>query len=559
VKTTPVQLKLKQFFFCYLLPFIIEILKIITASSSNKSYRQKLQTENKIIMLEKKHQPLGLHEEVDNVEEDEKENEQEESQSEAPKGREKEEAEWSQSDFYAKHNNKKKREWDMKDINREINNGKTLLIYKNGVYDLTKWKDFHPGGNLTLEHFTGKDATDVVEVYHPRKVLSERLPTFFVGPLRKGIKTNSNTPISFAFRELAKQLEEEGLYQTDLSFYLFELLRGFSIFLFAIFLLLKGPQNLWNCSISAFFLAMGWHQLVFIAHDSGHNSVFHFLPVDHFIGMAIGNFLSGVSIGWWKDSHNVHHVVTNHPEHDPDIQHLPFFAPSTRYFYSLYSTYYNRTMEFGSFAKSMVGMQNWLSYPILMFGRFNLYVHTIRHLVFHPRVRNRKWEVFGVLFFWVWFSLLLSRIPTWGSRMWFVFLSHALAAFLHVQITFSHYCMSTEETTEKEEFVKHQLRTTMDVDCPWWMDWLHGGLQFQATHHLFPRIPRHRLRSVRERVLQFCNQHGLVYHCYSFVKGNVMLLNHLAVVAQQLNHDDKKKANFTNQIINTPLPRVESS
>ena len=28
-------------------------------------------------------------------------------------------------------------------------------------------------------------------------------------------------------------------------------------------------------------------------------------------------------IAWWKHSHNVHHIITNHPEHDPDIQHLP--------------------------------------------------------------------------------------------------------------------------------------------------------------------------------------------------------------------------------------------
>ena len=36
----------------------------------------------------------------------------------------------------------------------------------------------------------------------------------------------------------------------------------------------------------------------------------------------------------------------------------------------------------------------------------------------------------------------------------------------------------------------------MDWSCPPWMDWFHGGLQFQIEHHIFPRAPRHRLRAI---------------------------------------------------------------
>ena len=47
-----------------------------------------------------------------------------------------------------------------------------------------------------------------------------------------------------------------------------------------------------------------------------------------------------------------------------------------------------------------------------------------------------------------------------------------------------------------------QLNGTMDIDCPAWMDWFHGGLQFQTEHHLFPRWPRHKLRQLREEVVK---------------------------------------------------------
>jgi delta8-fatty-acid desaturase len=57
-----------------------------------------------------------------------------------------------------------------------------------------------------------------------------------------------------------------------------------------------------------------------------------------------------------------------------------------------------------------------------------------------------------------------------------------------------------------------QIATTMDVTCPEWLDWLHGGLQFQIEHHLFPRVPRHNLRKVRYLVKAHCKKHDIYYH-----------------------------------------------
>ena len=33
----------------------------------------------------------------------------------------------------------------------------------------------------------------------------------------------------------------------------------------------------------------------------------------------------------WKRTHNVHHVITNAPKHDPDNQHLLFLAMNNRF------------------------------------------------------------------------------------------------------------------------------------------------------------------------------------------------------------------------------------
>ena len=69
--------------------------------------------------------------------------------------------------------------------------------------------------------------------------------------------------------------------------------------------------------ISAIFLGAFWHQLTFTAHDAGHLAITHKTPIDSAIGILIGNLFGGISIGWWKYHHNIHHIVTNAPEHDP--------------------------------------------------------------------------------------------------------------------------------------------------------------------------------------------------------------------------------------------------
>lgn len=74
----------------------------------------------------------------------------------------------------------------------------------------------------------------------------------------------------------------------------------------------------------------------------------------------------------------------------------------------------------------------------------------------------------------------------------------------------------------------------MDVDCPPWIDFIHGGLQFQVVHHLFPRLPRHNLRRAQKKVKAFCEDLGIPYVIFSFTRGNQEIISRLGEVAQQL-------------------------
>ena len=93
--------------------------------------------------------------------------------------------------------------------------------------------------------------------------------------------------------------------------------------------------------------------------------------------------------------------------------------------------------------------------------------------------------------------------------------------------------MPTADLGDGESFPQRQLRTTMDVDCPAWLDFIHGGLQFQAVHHLFPRVPRHNLRRLQVLVRKFCEDTGIEYKILGFVKGNKKVLGRLETISQQ--------------------------
>lgn len=144
-----------------------------------------------------------------------------------------------------------------------------------------------------------------------------------------------------------------------------------------------GTSSTWDYLAAAVCLGAFYHQVTFVVHDAGHTGLTGSWMVDRLCGIGLADFIGGLSLGWWADNHNVHHresargisshrvlsyylcadpssrvlVVTNAPEHDPDIQHLPFFAISTRFFDSIKSTYYDRLVAFDAFARFVLPYQ----------------------------------------------------------------------------------------------------------------------------------------------------------------------------------------------------------
>jgi delta8-fatty-acid desaturase len=132
-------------------------------------------------------------------------------------------------------------------------------------------------------------------------------------------------------------------------------------------------------------------------------------------------------------------VVTNHPTHDPDIQHIPFFAISPAFLSSLYSSYYDRIMRFDGPSKFLLPVQHRLYYFVMSLARFNLYAQSYIFLYKRGILQGkRQWtwwvEIIGIAFYWTWYSRVVMGCDGWKAKLGFVLLSHMAASPVHVQV-----------------------------------------------------------------------------------------------------------------------------
>lgn len=182
-------------------------------------------------------------------------------------------------------------------------------------------------------------------------------------------------------------------------------------------------------------------------------------------------------------------------------------------------------------------------------ARFNLYVQGwIVVFDFKEKTSHRLLEACSMLFFNIWLIAIVCTFPTWQEKLAWLYVSHAMAGLLHVQICISHFAESVYHghayNGEDDEWFKIQLATTMNVDCPWWMDWFHGGLQFQIEHHLFPRVPRHSYRKVRDLVKPFCAKWGVHYEERGFIGCNLKVLSALYRTAMAARNSKEADGGF---------------
>lgn len=116
-----------------------------------------------------------------------------------------------------------------------------------------------------------------------------------------------------------------------------------------------------------------------------------------------------------------------------------------------------------------------------------------------------------------------------GPFFWKVMLGNYLASLFrdlysaatifcgHVGPDIASYQVGTRPR-HRGEWYAMQVESTNDFDVALPVSILCGGLDRQIEHHLFPRLPPHRLREITPEVREICARHGVRYHTASWGK-----------------------------------------
>jgi delta8-fatty-acid desaturase len=397
------------------------------------------------------------------------------------------------------------------------------------VYDLTDWLPHHPGGEGVLLSFAGQDITDAFLAFHPPGTGASMLPSLKVGEL----SDYAPSELSLDYRSAIAELQSSGLFSVRLSPYLPLALSLAALLLLCVVSVVCCHGTLLHMAAAA-GLGLFWSQTSFVMHDYGHSPFLRNPNLDRKLKILLACVLTGLSPSWWKRSHNAHHVSTNNLSHDPDVQFIPFFAISSRFFSSLYSHYHGRAMAFGKLSQLLVSHQHLTFYPIMLIARLNLLLQAFVFFLGSGDYKGKRSEVCGILGFWLWLSALLWSLPSAPERLGFLLVSCAVTSIQHLQFCLNHFpCEVSDGMPDGAEFLATQVKGTLNIECHRSMDWFHGGLQFQLEHHLFPRLPRHNLRRVSAMARALCRRHGLPYVSVGFWRANAMLFHTLRQAAME--------------------------
>jgi fatty acid desaturase len=84
------------------------------------------------------------------------------------------------------------------------------------------------------------------------------------------------------------------------------------------------------------------------------------------------------------------------------------------------------------------------------------------------------------------------------------------------------------------DFLRQQVLTSRNVRAHPLTDFWYGALNYQIEHHLFPTMPRNKLREAQQTVRAYCEQHSISYHETGMLQSYREILGYLHEVSAPL-------------------------
>lgn len=271
-----------------------------------------------------------------------------------------------------------------------------------------------------------------------------------------------------------------------------------------------------------------------VMHDANHGAYSSSAAINKFLSLSLT--IVGGDNKNWKTQHNVlHHTYTNIYEHDRDIDNkvIMRFSPAGEYkkiqkfqifyvfiFYSIMSLYWTTAKDFVQYFQFIKEGHNRESKPDRIKSLLNIIVWKFVY-----------WGYIIVL------PVILLDLSVGQVLLGFLSLHMVAGIILSIVFQLAHVVENTEFPVPdkngniENEFAIHQLKTTADFARDnRFITFFVGGLNFQAIHHLFPRICHVHYPKIAPIVEQTAKEFGVPY-IFNESLGSAFL-SHMRVIAK---------------------------
>jgi fatty acid desaturase len=251
-----------------------------------------------------------------------------------------------------------------------------------------------------------------------------------------------------------------------------------------------------------------------MGHDSGHRQIFHGARKNDMIGLIVGNLLIGISYGWWYDYHNAHHGNPNQPDLDPDIKIAPL------------AFYEEQARGKRGLTRFIVKYQGYLYFPLILFEGLSKRNSSIRYLLMKQSRYRMVESVLLLAHYSIYLGLLFSLLGGWQALVFIAINQAIFGLYMGSVFAPNHKGMPILASDHKLDYLHMQVITARNITAHPITDFIYGGLNYQIEHHLFPSLPRNKLREAQEVIKSFCQKHSISYHETSVLQSYREILGH---------------------------------
>jgi fatty acid desaturase len=331
------------------------------------------------------------------------------------------------------------------------------------------------------------------------------------------------------YARLKRLIKENGLLDPQPASYAGKM--AFTLGLLAVGLtLLFVLGDSWFQLLNAVYLAFVFVQISLLAHDFGHRQFsFRGPRKNDWLTLVFGNLLLGVSRQWWIDKHNEHHGHPNQTDVDPDVD-IPLLAFEEE-----------QALDKRGFARFVVKYQAALIFPLSLLQAISMLRSSIGFLAAKKANSALGEALMLCAHFALYFGLLFSVLDPLQALLFIAVHRGLFGTYLVSIFAPNHKAMPLLERDSKVDFLRRQVLTSRNVVGHPITDFWYGGLNYQIEHHLFPRMPRNKLKEAQPIIRGFCRDHSIAYHETGVLRSYKEILRHLHAVGAPLREARKAR------------------